>query len=387
MTTNMVTPTDIAELCAIIRDAGRDGMPAELRGGGTKADIGQPDRQALIVEMSAFAGIIDYDPAELVLTVGAGTRLSEIELLLAEQGQMLAFDPFDYGPVFARSSGASTIGGIIAAGVSGSRRLSAGAARDHMLGFEAVSGRGEAFIGGGKVMKNVTGYDLPKLMTGNWGRLAALTSLTVKVMPRPQTCATLLLRGLDDEAAIAAMARAMGSPAEVACAAHLPEAGITLLRVEGFAPSVAARSDMLRALLGQADLLADGADEPLWATVRGGGALQGEAVLWRISTAPSRGPEVFRALQHLGARRCYDWAGGLVWLSLPQDADQHRVRQVIAQTGGHATLIRAPAALRTSMSALHVEEPGVAALSARVRAAFDPLGILSPDRFGAAHAH
>ena len=194
-------PTTIAQLADIVAQAAADGRKLELRGGGTKAGVGGP-REAEIIDMTGFGDVIDYDPAELVLTVGGGTPLAEIEALIAQRGQMLAFEPHGDG---------ATIGGVLAAGVAGSRRLSRGGARDHLLGFKAVSGRGEAFTGGAKVVKNVTGYDLPKVMCGSWGRLAALAEVTLKVLPAPPEILTLAVEDLDALAAVARMSRAMGS--------------------------------------------------------------------------------------------------------------------------------------------------------------------------------
>ncbi|HEX4097529.1 MAG TPA: FAD-binding protein, partial [Caulobacteraceae bacterium] len=237
-------PGSIEGLARTIAGLAEAGRKVEIRGGGSKADIGAP-RQAEIVEMAGFSGILDYDPAELVLTCGAGTPLVEIEAVVAERRQMLAFEPFDHGPMFGRGEGAATIGGIIAAGVSGPRRLSRGGVRDHLLGFKAVSGRGEVFVGGGKVVKNVTGYDLCKVMAGSWGRLAALTEVSLKVLPRPEVELSLAARRLDAGKAVALMAQAMGSKADVAAAAHAP--ALTVLRLEGFGPSVQARVKLLEA--------------------------------------------------------------------------------------------------------------------------------------------
>ena len=197
--------------------------------------------------------MVDYDPAELVLTAKPGTPLAEIEALLTGEGQMLAFDPFDHGPLFGRPAGAATLGGVLAAGVSGSRRVSAGGARDHLLGFHAVSGRGEAFVAGAKVVKNVTGYDLPKLAAGSWGRLFAMTEVTVKVLPAGRDTATIAAEGLSPDAAQRAMAQIMGSSASAQAAAHLPLGlaggpSLTVIRLEGFGPSVAARVAMVAAL-------------------------------------------------------------------------------------------------------------------------------------------
>lgn len=383
-----VRPASTEELCSILADATQERRAVELRGGGSKSTIGCPGRDATVIDMTGFTGIIDYDPRELVLTVGAGTPLAEVQDLIAGERQMLAFEPFDYARLLGGASGKSTIGGVVAAGVSGSRRISSGATRDHLLGFEAVSGRGDAFVGGGRVVKNVTGYDLPKLMAGSWGRLAALTAVTLKVLPQPRTQATIVAHGLDDDEAVQAMARAMGSPADVTAAAHLPEQGLTVLRLEGFEPSVAARAEMLRAILGgRAELLSNGDDCAIWDCLLTLSCLGRDDPLWRISVAPSRGPQVFRALEPLSARWVYDWAGGLVWVTLPADADQQMVRRTAIEAGGHATLVRASEELRSCIPALQPEAPGLSALSDRVRKGFDPANILSPGRFGGAHAH
>ena len=391
----MVKARDAQDVQAVVADAAATGRRIEIRGGGSKSAIGHPDRDAAILDMTALSAVIDYDPPELVLTVGAGARLADIQALVAGQGQMLAFEPFDHGPLLGAppgsstigpsTIGAATIGGIVAAGVSGPGRLSAGAARDHMLGFEAVSGRGEAFVGGAKVVKNVTGYDLPKLITGSWGRLVALTQVTLKVLPVRRVAATIAARGLDDRQAVEAMARAMGSQAEIGAAAHLPEAGLTLLRIEGFGPSVAARIAMVMAMLPNCDLIEGEDSRALWTEVTVAAPLAAEAVLWRASVPPSAGPALYEALAPLGARRLYDWAGGLVWLSLPAEADAGAVRRAATASGGHATLVRAPEAMRRAIPALQPEAPGVAALSRRVRASFDPSHILDPDRFGDRH--
>ncbi len=372
-------PTDAGDLAEIIADAAAAGRKLELRGGGTKSEIGAP-REAEIVDMTGFSGVIDYDPAELVLTVGAGTPLADVEALVRGRNQMLAFEPFDHGPLFGRPVGAATIGGVIAAGVSGSRRVSRGAARDHLLGFKGVSGRGEAFVGGAKVVKNVTGYDLPKLVTGGWGRLAALTEITLKVLPRPETALTLVLDALDPRAAQTTMSMAMGSQADVAAAAHTQ--GLTAFRLEGFGPSVTARRDALEALLadaGPARILTEIEAEAFWRGLRDLDALDDGRPLWRVSTPPSRACQIVDTLAPLGARWLMDWAGGLLWLTF--DGAPAALRQAAEAVGGHAMLVRAPDGLRARVPALHPQPTGVRALEARVRRAFDPKGVFETGRF------
>ncbi|MEW9856400.1 FAD-binding protein [Novosphingobium sp. M1R2S20] len=357
----------------------------EIRGGGTKAGFGKPVQPARILDMRGLSGIVDYDPPELVLTVLPGTPLTDVRAALNELGQALAFDPFDHGPVYGMDEGAATIGGVVAAGVAGSQRLTSGSARDHLLGFKAVSGRGEAFVGGAKVVKNVTGYDLPKIMAGSWGRLAVLTELTLKVLPKPPERLTLALRDLPDDRAVAVMARALGSPAEVAAAAHVigdPEVGtVTLLRLQGVRPSVAARALQLEALLGlegEVQRLPEPLAARLWKEVTNVTAL-GTGPLWRISVPPTAGPAIARRVREMGGRYLLDWGGGLVCAVV--EGESATLRTAAREAGGHATLVRADPALRAETPAFHPAPVGVAALEERVRRSFDPQGIFETGRF------
>jgi glycolate oxidase FAD binding subunit len=355
-------PTSTEELAEMIAAAVASGRRLQITGGGTKAAIGAP-HDAEWLHMTAFSGVIDYDPAELVLTCGAGTPLCEIEALVASKGQMLAFEP--------HGAQGSTIGGVVAAGVSGSRRVSRGAVRDHLLGFKAVSGRGEAFVGGAKVVKNVTGYDLPKLACGSWGRLFALTEVTLKVLPAPPQQITLVAEGVDAADAVALMSRAMGSQADVAAAACLD--AVTALRLEGFGPSVAARRVLLEAMATMRVLPEDEA-EAFWASLKQ--PLADAPALWRLSLPASRAAEVVEA--GLGPW-AMDWAGSRLWLG---SDDAGAVRAAAARVGGHAMLVRAPEAMRRAVPALHPQPEPVIALEARVRRAFDPAGVFETGRFG-----
>lgn len=390
MTTH--TPDSIEDLVQLFADATARGTKLELRGGGSKATAGA-ERDAAIVDMRGFSGVVDYDPPELVLTVRPGTPLAEIDQLVAGEGQMLAFEPFDHGPLFAVPSGAATIGGVVASGVAGSGRLTMGGARDHLLGFTAVSGRGERFVGGGKVVKNVTGYDLPKLVAGSWGRLVAITELTLKVLPRARVIRTMAIEGLSIRAAQVAMSRAMGSPAEIGAAAHLPAAdgcpALTLFRVQGFAPSVDARCAALPAILAGHGSVASLPDDDAglhWQAIVEARPLAEASVLWRVNLPPSAAPAFVERFEALGARWLLDWAGGLVWLGF--DGDPALVRDAAEAARGHAMLLRAPAALRAEVPMQHPRSAGVMALEARVRRAFDPAGIFETGRFlDERHAH
>src|SRR5450759_2980748 len=221
--TDILKPRDAKEVEDAVRWALGDDKALEVAGPGTTRSLGRPSPNDLTLDLSGLSGVTLYDPDELVLSAKAGTPLAEIETLLDANNQQLAFEPMDYGPLLGGSAGQGTLGGAIATNLSGPRRIKAGAARDHFLGVTAVSGRAETFKSGGRVVKNVTGYDMCKLLAGSWGTLAAMTDITVKVLPKAETEATVIVEGLDDARACAAMAAAMGSSCDVSGAAHLPD--------------------------------------------------------------------------------------------------------------------------------------------------------------------
>jgi len=395
---------DAKEVEATIGWALAGGKTLEVVGCGTKRAIGRAAQWDATLDLSGLSGVTLYEPEELVLSAKAGTPLAEIEALVAASRQELAFEPMDYAALLGGAPGTGTIGGTIAANLSGPRRIKAGAARDHFLGVTAVSGRGETFKSGGRVVKNVTGYDLCKLMAGSWGTLAAMTEVTVKTLPRAETEATVLVLNLDDVTARKVMAATMGSYADVSAAAHLPapvaarvaetataQATTTAFRVEGVAPSVTQRKTVLEKLLapfGSLGALGEAPSRTFWRAVRdvtpfAANGPAGKRDLWRISTVPSHGSDVGRALvDELDAEVLYDWGGGLIWAALPpsDDAAAPRVRAAVAAAGGHSTLIRAPAAVRAAVDVFAPEEPALAALTKRVRESFDPHGVLNPGR-------
>lgn len=376
-----------------------------LHGNRSKDGMGRSNRPATNLDLSALRGITLYEPEELILSAKAGTPLAEIEEALAEKNQMLAFEPPNYSPLLAGGDDRrDTIGGLIATNLAGPRRLQAGAARDHFLGFQAVSGRGEAFKSGGRVVKNVTGYDLCKLLCGSWGTLAAMHDVTVKVLPRPEKARTILVRRIALEDASRVMADALNSPNEVSAACWLPESAVALsavdyvrksgtalvaIRVEGPGPSVAYRCDSLRQRLaqyGETEELHSHNSKTFWHEVRDirPFAQPGdERVVWKISTAPSEGPAVIRELQNLkGVDAFLDWGGGLVWLAVdaPKTGADGLVRDAVAKIGGHATLIRGSEALRDAVPVFEPQPPALSALGKRLKAAFDPHGLLNPGR-------
>jgi len=398
---------DAKDVEQVVRAAIANDQPLEIIGHGSKRQVGQPMATNAVLDLSALNAVVAYEPNELIITVQAGAPLADVKSLIDAKNQQFAFDPMDTAPLLGTAN-IGTIGGMIGAGLAGPRRIRAGGARDHLLGAHAVSGFGDSFKTGGKVVKNVTGYDLCKLLAGSWGTLSVMTEVTLKVMPKPEAERTLLLRGLDDAVANKAMTAALGSPFDVSAAAHLPKSAfraktdglgdiasqgeaLTVLRLEGITASAAHRAGSLRELLapfGTATLVEDVASAALWATIRdvlpfaAGGAV-GAWPVWRIVCPPASGAVLGTQLaRETGGDIIYDWGGGLIWAALPPKADAHApaVRQRADAVGGHATLIRAAEDVRRGVDVFHPQAPGIAALSDRVRASFDPKTILNRGR-------
>ncbi len=396
---DILKPRDANDVAEAITSAAAGGKRLELIGRGSKREIGRAAQTDATLDLSAISGITLYEPEELVLSARAATPIAEIEKALEEKKQELAFEPMDYGPLLNKAPGTGTIGGAICAGLSGPRRIKAGAARDFMLGVSAVSGRGEIFKAGGRVVKNVTGYDLPRLLAGSWGTLAAMTDITLKVLPRAEDCATVLVSGLSDARANEAMSAAMGSSCEVSAAAHLPKVSadrvpelnvpgkaVTALRLEGISQSVAYRKAKLEELLrpfGELGSLDAAKSRALWKNIRDVMPFAGRVgrPVWKISTTPSFAPVIAAGIHTAsGADYFYDWAGGLLWLEMPGDKPEESVVRGALAGRGHATLIRASAAARASAEVFEPLDPVRAAISQRLKASFDPNGVLNPGR-------
>lgn len=375
-----MTPGTEAELAEVIADCK---APLSVRGGGTRciAPAGEP------LSTVALSGVELYEPGALTLVAKAGTPLAEIEATLASENQRLAFEPMDHRALLS-TDGTPTLGGVVAANVSGPRRLQGGAARDYILGVRFVDGRGETIRNGGRVMKNVTGYDLVKLMAGSFGTLGVLTEVSLKVLPAPETQATVMLRDLSDADAVEAMSRAMGSPFEVTGAAHCAkidkQTPVTLLRVEGFESSVRYRAEALKKLLSdtgaEMEIAGHEMSEVIWESVKNVTemtSLPGD--VWRVSCKPS---EAAKLTELSGAEGWYfDWSGARIWIRTVPGTD---LRARLGNFDGHATLVRADAETRSELPVFHPQAPGIARLSAALRARFDPHGILNPGLMGPA---
>ncbi|NLS70002.1 MULTISPECIES: FAD-binding protein [Bradyrhizobium] len=398
---------DAKDVEEVVRAAVASEQPLEVIGHGSKRAIGHPMATNALLDVSALNAVTSYEPNELIITVQAGAPLADVQSLIDAKNQQFAFEPMDTS-VLLGTAGAGTIGGMIGAGLAGPRRIKAGGIRDHLLGAHAVSGFGDSFKTGGRVVKNVTGYDLCKLLTGSWGTLAVMTEVTLKVMPKPEAERTLLLRGLDDVTANKAMTAALGSPFDVSGAAHLPGSAlrtgggalaglaasgqpVTLVRLEGISASAAHRAASLSQTLssyGTVDSLADDGSAAIWSALRdvvpfaANGAL-GAWPVWRIVCPPASGGALGQALSRAtGGDVIYDWGGGLIWAAVPPGADAQAtlVRGQVEAIGGHATLIRATEDVRRAVDVFQPQAAGLAALGERVRASFDPRSVLNRGR-------
>ncbi|MDA7423224.1 FAD-binding protein [Thalassococcus lentus] len=369
-----VTENDLSE---IVKGASQ---PFHIRGGGTR-NIGKPVNGA-VLNTEGLSGITLYEPGALTLVAKAGTSLAEIEQALDAENQRLPFEPMDHRGLLG-TSGTPTIGGVVAGNVSGPRRIQAGACRDFMLGVRFVDGTGRIIKNGGRVMKNVTGYDLVKLMTGSWGSLGVLTEVSMKVLPKPETAACVLINGLSDAEAVSVMSKALGSPYEVTGAAHTSSGvdgdPVTMLRIEGFEQSVAYRADQLQALFSEHDVVIESDPARVaagWEWVRDVQPMHGTSGdVWRFSVKPSDAPALVAALkaEHPVNRTLYDWGGGLIWVETDPGTNLRP-----DDLAGHATLIRAEEKTRQALPVFQPESAGLSALTTGIRARFDPKALFNP---------
>jgi glycolate oxidase FAD binding subunit len=380
----ILEPRSEVDVRDAVLDARARKAPLAIMGGGTKQGLGRPVQAAATLSMRYLTGITLYEPAEMVIGAWAGTPLAELQKALDEKGQMLAFEPPDLRALLG-TTGEPTVGGMVAAGLAGPRRIMAGGLRDSLIGVRFVNGRGEIVKNGGRVMKNVTGLDLVKPQAGAHGTLGVLTEVIFKVVPKPPAEATLIFAGLSDAAAVDLMCKAMGTPFEPTAAAHLPEARRTLLRLEGFSDQIRYRSGELMKLFGNAELMEGKAHAALWRDVRDVRPLAEpkDAAVWRISVPPTKGAQVAAAIGKARASRWFfDLSGGLIWLATTaaEDAGAALIQRIAAEDDGHATLIRAPEAVCAAAPVFQPQPEAVMRIQRGLKASFDPDGVINPGR-------
>jgi glycolate oxidase FAD binding subunit len=398
----ILKPATEWELKSMISALAERQIPAEIIGAGSKRGVGRPVSAPIALTTAGMRGISLYEPSELVMSARAGTPLSQIEAELASRGQMLPFEPIDLGPALGAPAGIQTIGAVFATNMSGARRIALGSARDYLLGLRAVNGHGEFFKSGGRVMKNVTGYDVARGLSGSWGTLAVMSEVTFKVLPLPDDVATLIFPGLTDDLAVELMCMAVGLPFEVSGTVHLPEGlarrlkqaelrsekkPLTAIRIENFTRSISYRKGRLKeALVAFGEPIELNLEKSLqfWSDMRRLSVLPYDAThLWRISTSPKMAPKLIDDIRrHMPVEAFYDWSGGLVWLETPASADAGTadIRRAVAIHGGHATLIRADHSVRGMVDVFQPQSPATERLTRGLKDAFDPLHLFNPGR-------
>lgn len=402
-------PETSAQLLDAVKWATVEKTPLEIVATGSKRTFGRPMQTAATLDLSGLSRIKVYEPAELFMTADVGASMSDVTEALDDAGQQLSFEPPDLGPLLGADAGQGSIGGVVATNIAGPRRIKEGAARDHVLGFNAISGRGEVFKSGGTVVKNVTGFDLSKLMAGSFGTLAVMAEVTLKTLPAPEKTRTILISwkpdGVYDHAAMSAMAKALGSPHDVSAAAHLPAmaakqsavdyvsgaaGAVTALRLEGPEPSVKHRAAALIEELkgfGAVEELHTSNSKTFWREMRDVQVFVGRddlPVVWRLSVPPMSGSHTaIELLEDLHGEVIYDWGGGLVWLGLASaddGANADFIRSTVAKVGGHATLVRAPSELRANVSVFQPLSAAEKMVTEKINEGFDPNGVLNPGR-------
>jgi glycolate oxidase FAD binding subunit len=387
----MIAPADEAGIIAAVQAARAAREPLAIEGQGSKRGLLRPVQAARSLSTRGLTGVTLYRPAELIISACAGTPLAEIEAALAEKGQQLIAESPYLNGVFGTSAPPS-IGGVVAANLSGPRRITWGATRDHVMGLRFINGAGEVIRSGGRVLKNVTGLDLCKLLSGSFGTLGVITEVTLKILPAPETSATLLIETPDLASAVAALSAGLGSPYGVSAAAALPvkDHVIAAVRLEDFAASVAYRMEKLRGVLGSFGtqrVMEDAESRAFWRGVREVEPLQAmpDEAIWRVSVRPSAGPEVAAAASAIGGRVMLDWGGGLVWIAASPSSTNHTLISEAARIqGGAAMVFRAPESLRLAVAVLPEEAAPLAKIGARVKEALDPGGLFNPGHMRAA---
>jgi glycolate oxidase FAD binding subunit len=400
MSVTLLEPHDEAALASVVRQSYDAAEPLLVQGHGTKLGMLRPVQAAKTVSTRELTGFSLYSPKELVMSAAAGTTIADVEAKLAEHGQQLIAEPPDFSVLLNGNGAKQTLGGIVATNLSGPRRIAWGAMRDHVLGVRAVDGRGEIMRSGGRVLKNVTGLDMCKLLTGSHGTLGILTEITLKVLPASERTGSVALLGLNAGQAVAALSAALGSPWSITGAAYLPPESaarlpgapaqsVTIARIEDFAESVAYRTEKLSEALqafGTPAIWNHAHSIAVWSAIRHASILPVDDAdaIWRVSVRPSCGPAILHAAAQHGARGYLDWGGGLAMLAGPAAQRLHEtITAATVQSGGVWTLLRAPEPLRAAVAVVPPEPAPLAAITRRVKAVMDPKGILNPGRIRA----
>jgi glycolate oxidase FAD binding subunit len=378
------TESDVIEA---VRAACAHHRTLEILGAGTKRNFGRTTECDETLEVSRLSGVVSYEPSELIITVLPGTPVVEVTTLLAQQNQRLGFEPADWGALLGAPSAKATIAGALSTDANGSASIRYGRARDSMLGIRAVNGLGEAYKAGGKVVKNVTGFDLPRLFCGAMGTLGVLTEVTLRVFPKPERDAVFAVRDVSPKDGLLILRRVWQSPLEPTALSYVPASaplralgyvggGAALIRLEGTEAVLKEKREILHGIAPQAQEM--NAPEVFAAIANGEAFVTQSLDVWRAFVPPSDAAKIVSAVAP--SVWLADNAGGILWIGLPLGSDGARLRQSCEAAGGHAILLRASEETRSRVAVFARESKPRAALTKSVKAAFDPLGLFNPGR-------
>lgn len=393
-------PSNEDQLAELIRFGLAENKRFSVAGYSSKAGFGRAPRADAEISCTALAGIREYDPAELVMQAGAGTSLTEITEALDKHNQYLAFEPMQLGQLYDANLSRSSIGGLFAANVSGSRRFVAGAARDHLLGFKAVNGRGEVYRSGGNVIKNVTGYDLSKLLCGSWGTLSVMTELSFKVLPKPTHSSSIVVNNISIRDGMNCLALISASPLQASGLAFIPdntpvnsdslkknESNICVIRFEGTSISVQARMRDAETMLSKKyNLQHIPEDESvhLWTQINDVRPLRDESCIARMSVAPSKTEGLLQYVEEIEHSKYFvDAGGGWIWLSLKEEnacGEIRKLRDMLADEGASLLIYKASDNIKNQAGVYSPMSPAMKSLQMNLKNSFDPENILNPDR-------
>ena len=398
--TEKFEPKDEIEIQQIIKFCYKKNLPIEIVGNQSKLDIGKKMQCAKTLDMSKFSGIIDYKPEELYIKVKAGTPLNFVREELKKNKQHLAFEPVNFSKIFKKNSNEGTVGGTLSCNFSGSRRFKVGSARDHILGFKGFNGKGEKIKSGGTVVKNVTGYDLSKLITGSFGTLLAISELTLKVLPLESETKTIIVSELSLEHAIGIMGSAIASSNDPSGAVYYPgnlrnnfvfndlthPGSITAIRVEGTKISTEQRINNLTKELVLEDkkltILDSTQSEIFWEDTRSLKAIStNDQNILRAVVPPSETVNLLNRLKTFHPNYFLDWGGSLIWLELDYLSSQKidQIRDRILKANGYLTVIKSPENVKSS-SEIFTIDPIKFKISQNIKKSFDPKRIFNPGK-------
>ena len=397
---NVFKPSTREEIVEIVKNCFKKNIPLEINGLKSKNKIGRNFQSEKTLNLSNYSGIIEYKPEELYIKAKAGTPIKEIVEQLDKNNQQLAFEPNDFGYLFTGESNSGSIGGVVSCNFAGSRRFKVGSVRDHVLGFQGLNGKGETIKSGGTVVKNVTGYDLCKLLSGSFGTLSILTELSIKVLPKPETSKTLVIKNPHLKKALSYLGQSLSSSTDPSGGVFYPdyfgknfilndlthEGGLTAIRIEGPTNSVDQRIDRLtkelKLLSQEISILETEQSNIFWNRTKNLEVFKNlKNNLLRIVVPISETLQVIQKLKSNDVNYFIDWGGSLVWMAFNEINSKtlNETKQIVKKHHGYYTIIKIEEDLKASADVFTID-PIKYKISEKIKRSFDPKRIFNPGK-------